>query len=406
MSNPEFGVSVVRTGDEPRPAVEADFSTAGFVLTAPDADPVGFPLDTAVRINTADPAALEALAGSDATTGSAHGQIETLQAQLGGLSAEAVIVRVDPGVDLTTAQTAIIDGLDILAASPAETGITPRLLAVPGFTWQQDDPATANPVVTKLAAIAPALEAHVFASGPHTTLQAFNDWRETFASEDINPIETWVKYGTGATAIDSVAAFIGMQIAADAANRGVPASAPANLAVQGIVGASRPIPFSITDGATEGQQILAADGGIVLKGERGVSSAIADAGFYGISYATAAEDDLWRFSNVKRLRQYIELTMRRTIAFYLGKRNVTPRTRDLILQTMQGILRDLMADGHLLDYAVHFEADKNSPENLRLGRLRTGFRAEEPPTLRRIDIDSGRMREAFSTAFGDVILTS
>lgn len=393
MPDPDFGLTINRLDDEPRPAVGGNMSTVGLVVTAPTADATVFPENTAIRFNSADKAFTEKLG----TDGSQLGQIDLINQQLDGKSADIVLVRVAPGVDLAATQTALLNGLQVLKDSPAETGVTPRLVGVPSFTHQQATPTTENPVVAGMNDALTSLKAHAVCSGPHTTQQAYIDWRETISNGRIIPVETWVKWGPNAVEIDSVGGVIGMMIARDHANGGRPFKSAANRPMQGIVGANRAIKYDMTDGATEGQIILEKDGAIIVKGEAGVAGSLAEAGLTFIGYATASGDDLWRFYNQTRGRDYIELTMQATTSYYLGKYNITQRAIDLIMQAMDGILRDLKATGDIIDYRVGFEPDKNSPENLRLGKLRTLFRAEEPPVLRHLTIDSGRYREALTT---------
>ena len=158
----------------------------------------------------------------------------------------------------------------------------------------------------------------------------------------------------------------------------------------------------MTDGATEGQDLLNANVGVLLRGELGVESAIAQAGFVFVGTDTASEDPLWQFYNQVRMRDYIHLGLLRALRFYLGRYNITRQTIQSVLNTMHFFLRDLKADDHILGYKVGFEADKNSPENLRLGRFRCYFEAEEPPVLRRIDIDSRRYRAALEILVDDL----
>ena len=82
----------------------------------------------------------------------------------------------------------------------------------------------------------------------------------------------------------------------------------------------------LTDGATEGQSILALNGGVILRGEAGVETAIASGGFVFVGTDTAGEDDLWRFYNVTRGRDYIHLMFLRTLRFYLGRFNINGQT--------------------------------------------------------------------------------
>ena len=47
---------------------------------------------------------------------------------------------------------------------------------------------------------------------------------------------------------------------------------------------------------------------------------------------TAGEDDLWRFYNVTRGRDYIHLMFLRTLRFYLGRFNINGQTIEAIGQ--------------------------------------------------------------------------
>lgn len=394
MTDIEFGATINRTNDEPRPAVGANMSTPGIVVTAPDADATVFPLGKAIRFNSSD----KELAGKLGNTGSIKGQIDLLNNNLEGKSTEIVVVRVAEGASLADTQTALIDGYEVLVGCAAELGITPRLIAIPGYTHQQTAPNIANPVVAVLHAGLAKLKGHAVVSGPDTTIQAFTDWSETLASDRIIPQQTWVKVGADAEKIDGALGVIGMIIARDSAAQGRPFHVPANRQMQGIVDVGRAVAYAMDDGNTEGQNLLKLNGGIIVKGESGVSSALSSSGFTLISYATASSDVLWRFYNQTRGRDYIEMMMQSTCSYFLGKRNINQRTIDLIIQTMNGILRDLKANGDIIDYApVVFEPNKNSPENLRLGKLRTSFRAEEAPVLINLGIESGRYRDAYAT---------
>jgi len=51
---------------------------------------------------------------------------------------------------------------------------------------------------------------------------------------------------------------------------------------------------------------------------------------------------------------------------------------------------------------VNFRTEGNSPEQIRLGHLTVGFRAEEPPVLKHITIESSRYREAIDAMVSDL----
>ena len=102
------------------------------------------------------------------------------------------------------------------------------------------------------------------------------------------------------------------------------------------------------------------------------------------------------------MRDYIHLMFVRTLRIYLGRFNLTGQTVEAILNTMKIALRDLEADQDILGFRVGFDPDKNSPENLRLGRVTVNFKAEEPPVLRRLDIESYRYRPALDALLEDI----
>lgn len=404
MAQPTFGLTIKQVDNEPRSAIAADLSTIGLVVTAPGANAATYPLNTPVLINSADEDAVDALG----TTGTIAHQIDLIEAQLTGFAASAriVIVRVDEGADDDATMTNLIEGIEALEDAESLLGVAPRLIGVPGYTYQQETPATGNPVVAALPGTLEKLVGMAVITGPHNSLQGYTDWRETFSSQRLIPVETWVKVGSPAVEVDSVGAVLGMIVARDNANNGVPSKSAANRPMQGIVDVSRPIPFSTVDGNTEGQQILALHGGIIVRGEAGSVTSLGTAGFTFVGTDTAAEDDLWRFYNVKRMRDYIHLLFLRTLRIYLGRFNLNKQTIEAVLQTMTLALRDLEADGDILGFKIGFEADKNNVGNLRLGNFSLYFKAEEPPVLRRLDIESYRYAPALDAMLENLLASA
>lgn len=320
----------------------------------------------------------------------------------------------DPGKILPTATAVLGTGADAgKVVSLTITSPGKNLTAAPAvtFTGGGGTGATAtatidklaNPVVAALPAVLSKLLGVAVVSGPHTNLQDFTDWRETIQSDRIIPVETWVKYGAPPVAIDSVGSILGIAVRRDHENGGRPFKSWANQPVQGIVGPSRALGFSLTDGSTEGQSILALNGGVILRGEAGVETAIASGGFVYVGTDTASEDPLWRFYNVMRGRDYIHLMFLKTLRTFLGRRNITSGTIEDIVTTMKLALRDLQADGDILGYTVGFTRDQNSPEDLRLGKFTVNFAAEEAPVLRYLGIQSARYRPALDALLDQLL---
>jgi phage tail sheath protein FI len=222
-------------------------------------------------------------------------------------------------------------------------------------------------------------------------------------SHRLIPIETAVKVGVNAVVKPASPRVIGIAVRRDHEFGGRPFHSWANQPVQGIVGPNRPIDFSLTDGATEGQVLLSQNAGIIARGEMGVETAIASGGFVYIGTDNCSEDPLWQFYHIVRGRDFIHLMFLRTLRGFLGRRNIDYGTVQDVLDTMRFALRDLKADGDIIDYKVGFTRDQNSPEQLRLGKFTVDFAAEEPPVLRHLGIRSARYRAALDVLLDDLL---
>ena len=407
MSNSTFGISITRIDNEPRPAVWSDMAVVGIIGTAPEADVEHFPVDTPVFMYSDDAAKRTALGAE----GTIAGAIGLINAQLGEfqVAAKTVIVRVAEGADVDETIVNIVGdgsttGLAAFVEAGPLLGVIPRLLCAPGFTSQREG-ANANAVCAALPAICAKLLTHAVVDGPATTEQAALDWRETLSSDRLIPVDPAVKVlaSPAEIVVPMSPAVIGIAVRRDHEKQGRPFHSWANQAVRGIVGPSRPINFSLTDGATEGQRLLASNIGVLLRGEMGVETAIASGGFVFVGTDNAGEDDLWRFYNVTRGRDFIHLMFLRTLRYYLGRFNITGQTVQAVVNTMSFALRDLKADGDILGYEVKFTRDQNSPEQLRLGKFTINFAAEEAPVLRYLGIQSARYRPALDALLDDLL---
>jgi phage tail sheath protein FI len=263
----------------------------------------------------------------------------------------------------------------------------------------------ANPVCASLTSVLNQMMAHAIVESSGASQQNDTDWRETMQSQRLIPISG------GCRVMDPETSYIvfrplaprvaGILIRRDH-EKGAPFHSAANQPVQGIVGPSRDIAFSLTDNANEAQELLGFNIGVVVRGEVGDDFAIASGGFVFIGTDNAGEDELWRFYNVMRGRDYIHLGLIRALRFFLGRYNIIGHTIVAILQTMKYFLRDLHADQHILGYKVRFRTEGNSAEQIRLGHLTVGFMAEEPPPLRLLIIESARYRDAIDAMVADV----
>lgn len=262
--------------------------------------------------------------------------------------------------------------------------------------------ALANPVVAALTPVLDRMLAVAVVTGPVGNLQAFTNWRETISSKRIIPQAISAKVGVNAVVTDAAPRILGLGVTIDHQNDGIPSKSWANRAIQGIVGPNRTVGFSLTDGATEGQTILAENGGVILRGEAGVETAIASGGFIYVGTDTCSADALWTFYNEVRMRDYIHLQFLKTLRAKLGTNNITLQAIESVLLSMKDILIPLQAAEHILGFTVGFTKDANTPENLRLGKFTVGFQAEEAPVLRQLEITSARYRPAIDAMLDDL----
>jgi hypothetical protein len=255
----------------------------------------------------------------------------------------------------------------------------------------------ANPIASMLPAVLSGLIGHAIVESAGTSEIADKNWRTTLNHDRLIGVSGGVKILdpiTGDVVVRPIAGRIAGLMVAQDFRIGFPSHSCANRPIQGIVGPARTIEFSLTDGDTEGQQILAANLGVVVRGLIGVETAISSGGFVFIGTDNMGDNELWRFYNVMRMRDYIHLSLMPALRVYLGRTNITRQTIKNVLGTVDHFLSSLVAQGQLLGKQVTFKGNLNSAEEIRLGHLTIGFAAEEPTVLRRITTMSARYRPA------------
>jgi phage tail sheath protein FI len=262
-----------------------------------------------------------------------------------------------------------------------------------------------NAIVAALPTLLDGLLAHAVVDGPNSTQTAAINWRESISSKRIIPVDPAYKVldDDGEVVVVPKSPYVvGIAVRRDHEFEGRPFHSWANQAVRGIVGTARPIGFSILDGANEGQTLLSHNIGITVRGER-TDGAIADGGYVFIGTDTCSDDELWRFYNQTRGRDYIHLLFIKALRYYLGKHNLTGHAITSVLNTMKFALRDLQSQGDIIGFKVGFTGSTNSPELMRQGRFNVSFAAEEPAPLRHLGIQSARYRPALDTLLSDLL---
>lgn len=289
----------------------------------------------------------------------------------------------------STITAASLSGTHLAGGQDAQTAATATLIATMALG--------ANPVCANLTGVLDTLIAHAIVESSGTSTIGDENWRDTLNSQRLIGLSGGVKVidpHSGAVIVMPLAPRIAGLLIAEDFRTGYPFHSAANRPIQGIVGPARTIAFSLTDGSTEGQLILSANLGIVVRGLIGVESAISSGGFIFIGTDNMGDDELWRMYNVKRGRDYIHLSLMPALRTYLGRNNIDRQTVVNVLQTIDNFLGQLTALQQILGYKTGFQGNLNSASEIRLGHLTVSFAAEEPPVLKRITTMSARYKPA------------
>lgn len=401
MAAPIFGMQYSRPADEPVPVLGADFSKALIIETSEDADAAKYPLDTPVRISTSDLAAT-ALLG----TGALADAVAGINAQLTGVNrgADVVIYRVAEGIDTPATAANIVTALGQVSAIPSEVNMTPRLIWAGRTAWRADL-LTTNPVVAALPAACETLLAIAPVDVDDTSTPNAIDARETMASQRLMPVGLAARVYEGINLVTRPMGprVLGLFMRVDNENEGRPFDPIANRQIYGLAGLSRKLPFSLLDGSTEGQQLLDAEVSIVAEGEVNVDGAVADGGFVFIGTDNADTGELWKQIHQVRGADYITVKLIQITRQFLG-RKITADLVEAYVNSILFMLRDHQAADDILGYNRDvFIPNQNSPEQIRLGRIKLDLGIEPAPVFKRADTDIRRYRPAVEGLVADIV---
>jgi hypothetical protein len=418
MTAPTLGFISTRPADDPIVIAGTDFSKVGMISTSADADATVFPLNTPVRFSSTDKAYLSKLG-----TGYLADAVQLLNAQLNGLAADLIIVRVAEGTNADPATKLSETLANVVGSAGSATGLyafltaaevvkaVPRLICVPGYTAQQPDGASvANPVVAALPAILDTLRAFAPVDVAPGTASAAIAARETMSSQRMMPVGVAVRaYKTvsGSQVLTTMPASpvaVGLFVAADNNSGGKPFDTICNKPVQGIADVSRPIAFSLRDGSTEGQTLLAADVAIIVRGESADVDAIAEGGFVFLGWETAAITADWTQAHQVRGQDYIDVEEQKITRAFLGKR-MTPRVVESWLRSLDdAMLAHVRNDPpDILGYKIVFSKDLNAAPQIELGMLHIQSYIQQAPIFLVAQNDVRKYRPALDALVAAVI---
>lgn len=409
MTAPIFGMQFSRPQDEPVPVLGADFSKAWLIEASADADVNVFPLNTPVRFSSSDPEYVSKLG-----TGPLRDAVAGINSQLGPINsgADLIVTRIAQSVNATPATALVETSANIVAALaaaasiPSQVNATPRLIWAGRTAWRADLD-TSNPVVAALDAACNALLAIAVVDVDDTSSANAIDARETMNSQRLMPVGVAARVYEGVNLVTRPMGprVLGLFMRVDNENEGKPFDPIANRALYGLAGLSRKIPFSLLDGSTEGQQMLDAEVSVVTSGEVNVDGAVADGGFVFIGTDNTETGELWKQIHQVRGADYITVKLMQITRLFLG-RKITADLVEAWINSIAFMLRDHKADDDILGYtpaAQMFRADKNSPEQIRLGHLTVNIGIEPAPAFKLANHEIRRYRPAVEGLVSEII---
>lgn len=287
---------------------------------------------------------------------------------------------------------------------------TPDFIVGDGFNItvaRSADSVVINPVVAALPAVCESLLAVSCVQLPDTSHHAAQVARETINSQRVFANGLSIKHYVGESVVtrDSAPVSLGLAVRVDNEKSGVPGHPFANRRVNGVVGTNRPVAFSMTDGASEGQRMLADSIGIIVRGQVGVDGAISDAGYTAINVWNTSDDPLWNQIHQIRISDYLTVACLRIARVFLG-RSLSRQLVENYIQSIEYFLRDLTAAGHILGGRVVFKGELNSPESIRLGKIVLTLKQEPNPAFVLASHELQRYRPAVEMLIADIVARS
>ncbi|RZG78575.1 phage tail protein [Acinetobacter sp. WCHAc060033] len=363
------GIQNVTIDDGARPITTVRSSAIGLIGTAPDADPLLFPLNKPILI-----AGSRVLAAKLGETGTLPQAIDSIFDQIGAV---IVAVRVNESELETETLANVIGGVDandgtyegVHAFLAAENivGIVPKILIAPGFTHTRKPavdatPALSNPVVSELIGISERLKAVIIADGPNTNDADAVAYCKDFGSKRIFVVDPKVlKFVDGEATQEWASACVAGLIAKSDNERGWWWS-PSNQEINGIVGTARAIDFVMGDANSRAN----------LLNEANVATIIRQNGYRLWGNRTLSADSKWSFLCVVRTADMIDESLK-AAHLWAVDRGITKTYVTDVIEGVNAYLRYLINIGAILGGSCWADPDLNSADQIAQGKIYFDF---------------------------------
>lgn len=309
------------------------------------------------------------------------GTAGTLPAAMDGIfdqvGAVVIVVRVEEAQDAqqtlanvvggVNSQTGNLEGVHALLGAESVVGFSPRILCAPGFTHQRDS-GLRNAVVAELLGIAERLRAIIVADGPNTTDDAAQQYANDWGSARVYLVDPWVQVmqSDGSYADEPPSARAAGIIAKIDNDLGFWWS-PSNKPINGIVGTSRPVDFTLGDTNSRAN----------LLNEGGVATIIRQDGYRLWGNRSLTDDTKWVFLSVRRTADMINDSIQRAHLWAVD-RNITKTYVEDVTEGVNAYIASLVAQGALLGGRCWPDPDLNTPANIQLGKVYFNFEFTPP----------------------------
>ncbi|WP_265018048.1 phage tail sheath subtilisin-like domain-containing protein [Wolbachia endosymbiont (group A) of Coremacera marginata] len=367
------GVNVIEVTSGAKTVRTAKSSVIGVIGTAPDADEQKFPLSSPVLI--AGSLKEAAKLGKKGTLPSA---VNGIFSQVG---ATVVVIRVEEsensdsklkesetiqsiigGVDKETGE---YQGIEAFLSSESIIHVAPRILIAPQFTHQLPESENPkNPVVAALIGVAEKLRSIIVADGPNTNDEEAIKWRKSVGSSRVYVVDPWVKVFEGEERPASP--FVAGLIAKIDSEQGFWHS-PSNKEINGIVGTSRPIDFTLGNTNCRANHL----------NENEVTTIIHQNGYRLWGNRTCSNDSKWAFLSVRRTADLINDSLLRAHLWAVD-RNITKTYIDDVIEGVNSYLANLKAQGAIISGKCYATPELNTPTNIASGKVYFDFEFTPP----------------------------
>ncbi|WP_264336577.1 phage tail sheath subtilisin-like domain-containing protein [Wolbachia endosymbiont (group B) of Chorthippus brunneus] len=362
------GVNVIEVTSGARAVRTAKSSVIGVIGTAPEADEQKFPLNKPVLV-----AGSLKEAAKLGRSGTLFSAVNGIFSQIG---ATVVVIRVEEseninpklkeeetlkniigGVDKETGE---YQGIEAFLSSESIVHVAPRILIAPQFTHQLPEDA----VVAALIPIAEKLRSIIVADGPNTNDEEAIKWRKSVGSSRVYVVDPWVKVFEGEE--KPASPFVAGLIAKIDSEQGFWHS-PSNKEINGIVGTSRPIDFSLGYANCRANHL----------NENEVTTIIHQNGYRLWGNRTCSDDSKWAFLSVRRTADLINDSLLRAHLWAVD-RNITKTYIDDVIEGVNSYLANLKAQGAIISGKCYATSELNTPANIASGKVYFDFEFTPP----------------------------